>query len=184
MTRRWTIFSIVALGAIALDQLTKLWARTALPTDPRGFGIPVPVIEGYFDWRLSYNPGSAFGLFADMPGARLFLTVVAIAAIGAIIWMVVQTRDEQRLLLVALSLLAGGAIGNLIDRVAMGQVTDFIVWKYHQHEWPVFNVADVALCVGVGVLVLDMIRESARERAARALERGGDGDSRRDAAPR
>jgi signal peptidase II len=177
MTRRWTNFGLIALAAIVLDQLTKLWARSALPTDPRGFGVPVPVIEGYFDWRLSYNTGSAFGLFADMSGARIFLTVVAVVAIGAIGWMVKQARDDQKLQLWALALLAGGAVGNLIDRIAHGRVTDFIVWKYHAHEWPVFNVADMALCVGVGLLLLDMIREGARERAA-ARAGGGEAATR------
>jgi signal peptidase II len=167
MARRWKIFSIVAAVAIAFDQLTKLWARSALPTDPRGFGLPVPVVEGFFDWRLSYNTGSAFGLFSEMSGARIFLTVVALAAVVAIGWMVQQARDDQKAQVWALALLAGGAIGNLIDRVAAGRVTDFILWRYHAHEWPVFNVADVALCAGVGLIVLDMIREAVRERTAR-----------------
>jgi signal peptidase II len=171
MKRRWQIFGLIALVAIALDQATKLWARTSLPTDPRGFGLPVPVIEGFFDWRLSYNTGSAFGLFADMSGARVFLTIVAIVAVVAIVWMIKQARDDQQAQVWALSLLAGGAIGNLIDRIAFGRVTDFIVWKYHAHEWPVFNVADMALCAGVGLLLLEMAREGARERAA---ARGGE----------
>jgi signal peptidase II len=160
------MFAGVGVVALALDQLTKLWARAALPTDYHGRGVPVSVVEGLFDWRLSYNTGSAFGLFADTPGAPAFLTVVAIAALGGLVWMVAQARAEQRVLVAALGLLAGGAAGNLIDRVYAGRVTDFIVWKYQAHEWPVFNVADTALCVGAGLLLLDTIRDASRERAA------------------
>ena len=84
MPRRYKIFAVVAAVIFIADQLTKLWAR-GLPTDARGYGIAQPVIENFFDWRISYNTGSAFGLFNDVGGARIFLTVIGFVAIGAIV---------------------------------------------------------------------------------------------------
>jgi len=160
MTRRWTIFTAVGIATIAFDQITKYWARAVLPVDDRGYGIAVPVIQNFFDWRLSYNKGSAFGLFDSIGGARVFLTIVGIIAVGAIVWMVKQARDDQTRLNWALGLVAGGAIGNIYDRVMFGEVTDFVVWKYYDTQWPTFNIADVALVVGVGLLFLDFGKEA------------------------
>lgn len=156
MNRRWKIFTIVGVLSLIADQATKIWARAELPTDALGRGLPVTVIENFFDWRLSHNPGSAFGLFGGTDGARIFLSVIGVFALAAIVWMLHKTKNEQTRLIWALGLVAGGAVGNLIDRIYYGVVTDFVVWKYHDKEWPTFNVADVALVVGVALLFLDM----------------------------
>jgi signal peptidase II len=158
--RRWKWFSVIGLVTLAADQLSKIWAKGSLPTDARGYGIPVPVIENFWDWRLSYNTGSAFGLFSSVDGARIFLTVVGFVALGAIFWMVHKGRDDQGRLAAALGLVGGGAVGNVIDRILYGKVTDFVVWKWHEHEWPTFNIADAALCVGVGLLFLDLGKQA------------------------
>jgi signal peptidase II len=152
---RWRWFAIVLVLTVIADQATKAWALAALPTGPGGRGVAVPFIDGFWDWRLSFNTGSAFGMFHGTSGARVFLSIVGVAALGAMCWMVRQTADDRRRQLCALGLVAGGAIGNLIDRIGVGKVTDFVVWKAGGHEWPTFNVADVALCVGVGLLLLD-----------------------------
>lgn len=167
---RWKIFLISAPLTILFDQLSKVWARASLELAPNGAGIPRPVIDGFWEWRLSHNPGSAFGLFNDTAGARIFLSIIGVVAVGAILWMLKKGRDDQRRLALALGLVAGGAIGNLYDRIVHGVVTDFVVWKYKTHEWPTFNVADVALVVGVLLLFLDMgkdekARASARKKA-------------------
>ena len=162
MSRRWKIFLIVGLVSLLADQATKIWARAALPvTGPEGhtFGVPVEVIHNFWDWRLSHNTGSAFGLFHDTTGARIFLSIIGILAVLAIVWMVQKARDDQPRLAWALGLVVGGAIGNLIDRIAFGKVTDFVVWKYYLKEWPTFNVADVTLVVGVLLLFLDMAKD-------------------------
>lgn len=162
-TRRHTLFAIIAPITCLLDQLTKIWARHSLPKveTTRGIaGIPVTVIENFWDWRLSENPGSAFGMFGETTGSRIFLSIIGVVALGAIIWMLQKARDEHTRLIIALGLVAGGAVGNLIDRIAFGVVTDFIVWKYHSHEWPTFNVADIALVVGVGLLFIDIGKDT------------------------
>ena len=93
---RWKIFAITAPITIALDQITKVWARASLEVAPNGVGIPVAVIENYWDWRLSQNPGSAFGLFNSTSGARIFLSIIGVIAVAAIVWMVRKARDDQR----------------------------------------------------------------------------------------
>jgi signal peptidase II len=162
--RRWKWFTAFGVFILVADQLSKYWARNALPADARGYGIPVPIIENFWDWRLSYNTGSAFGLFSSVDGARIFLTIVGLVAMGAIVWMVHKATDDQRRLAAALGLVGGGAIGNVIDRVLYGKVTDFVVWKWYTHEWPTFNVADAALCVGVGLLFIDLGRQQREEK--------------------
>jgi signal peptidase II len=182
MPPRWKIFLLVALMTLAADQASKIWARHELPaeharalqtspcaipddfsrapSDPlRCHGVAVSIIANYWDWRLSFNPGSAFGMFHSQSGARVFLSIVGIIAVGVMFWMVRKARDHQRALLWALGLVAGGAIGNLVDRIYFGVVTDFVLWRYHSTEWPVFNIADVALVVGVGLMFFDVGKE-------------------------
>jgi len=196
--RKWVVFLIVAVLSLIADQATKVWARESLPTvrirggeatcivpddlvrgsaprpgqaeDPRPAcaGRAVPVIDGFWEWRLSMNPGSAFGLFSSQEGARIGLSVVGIVAVFGMLWMLRKARPDQKILHWALALVTGGAIGNLIDRIYFGVVTDFILWRYQVHEWPVFNVADVVLVVGVGLMFIDIQKEGRREKALKA----------------
>jgi signal peptidase II len=138
---------------------------------------PEPVLDSFWHWRLSMNPGSAFGLFSSQGGARIGLSVVGVIAVIGMLWMLRKARSDQKILHWALALVAGGAIGNLIDRVYFGVVTDFILWHVgtfnpHQlrweHEWPVFNVADVVLVIGVGLMFIDIQKEGRREKALKA----------------
>jgi signal peptidase II len=126
------------------------------------------VVGDFWKWRLSMNPGSAFGLFSSQTGARVFLSLVGIAAVIGMVVMVRKARPDQKVLHWALALVAGGAIGNLIDRIYYGVVTDFVLWQYGGHEWPVFNVADVVLVVGVGLMFIDIQKENKREKAVKA----------------
>jgi len=178
--KKWILFSVVTFLSLAADQATKIWSRATLPTQPANCDVPYdlmthkcmgvakPVIDGYWDWRLSQNPGSAFGLFAGTSFARVVLSLVGIAAVIGMFYMLRKARNDQKILHWALALVAGGAIGNLVDRVYFGQVTDFILWHYGTHEWPVFNVADVVLVVGVGLMFIDIQKENKREKSAKA----------------
>ena len=102
--------------------------------------------------------GAAWGIFGNLPdGWRVpFFVVIGVVAIAVIIG-IYRSSDGQNLVRWALTLVLGGAIGNLIDRVRLGFVVDFIDWHYKTHHWPTFNIADVAISVGVGLLILDMI---------------------------
>lgn len=149
------IFGISALISLALDQWTKVLARThLLPLGPWKTKVVVP---NYFDLRYSENTGVAFGMFQRLPGGRIWLTVVALAALLLVVYYLKRSAARQYRLHLALGLIGGGAIGNLVDRIAFGKVTDFIVWHVGQHEWPAFNVADAALVVGVALMALDML---------------------------
>ena len=154
--RKYVLFGIFAAVSIILDQWTKILARTTLK--PLGPYNPKVVIEGFFKLRYSENPGVAFGMFQEMAGGRLVLTLMAVGAFALVIYYLRKSEPQATRLHVALGLVGGGAIGNLIDRMMYGRVTDFIVWHVKDHEWPAFNIADAALCIGVGLMVLDMLR--------------------------
>ena len=179
--RKWIIFWAVSITSLVLDQASKIWARGSLPVHPHPCdipadiiarkcgGLPVQVIDGFWDWRLSMNPGSAFGLFGGLGPSvtRILLSLVGIGAVIGMVYMLRKSRPDQKILHWALALVAGGAVGNLIDRIYYSVVTDFVLWKYHGHEWPVFNVADVVLVVGVGLMFIDIQRENKREKVSR-----------------
>jgi signal peptidase II len=114
------------------------------------------VIDGFFKLRYSENRGVAFGMFQEMTGGRIVLTLMAVGAFALVLYYLRKSEPRATRLHVALGLVGGGAIGNLIDRMIYGRVTDFIVWHVKDHEWPAFNIADAALCIGVGLMLLDM----------------------------
>jgi signal peptidase II len=156
--RKYVLFGLCAALSIALDQWTKALARAHLR--PVHFMHPkvVVVVDGFFNLRYSENTGVAFGMLQQLPGGRLLLTLLAVTALVLVIAYLRKTDARATRLHVALGLVGGGAIGNLVDRVLYGRVTDFVVWHVKDHEWPAFNVADAALCAGVGLMVLDMLR--------------------------
>lgn len=181
-TAKWWIFSIVGVLSLVADQASKVWARASLPvlvnghpatpTDtcvipydwlpaagvhyPKCSGQAEHVIKGFWDWRLSMNPGSAFGLFGSLSVGRVLLSIVGIGAVIAMIVMLKKSRNDQKVLHWALALVAGGAVGNLIDRIYYGVVTDFVSWDLKFMVWPTFNVADIVLVVGVGLMFIDV----------------------------
>jgi signal peptidase II len=182
---KWLVFLIVAVLSLVADQATKIWARASLPVvrlppetascvvpddivSRACIGHPVSVVDGVWEWRLSMNPGSAFGLLSSQSFARWLFTVVGIGAVIGMFWMMHKARSNQRILHWALALVAGGAVGNLVDRVYFGVVTDFILWRYRTHEWPVFNVADIVLVVGVALMFIDIQKEGRREKALKS----------------
>ena len=143
--------SLVILAAVVLaDQATKSWITAAF--EP--FEV-VPVIPGLFNLTRLTNTGAAFGILASAPPAvtRLLLAgaaVVALVVLGIVAW---RSRRDHWLLRSGLGLVAGGALGNLIDRLRLGAVIDFLDFYLGPHHWPAFNVADSAITVGVGCLL-------------------------------
>ena len=175
--RAWMVFGVVLALTLAFDQGSKAWART-LPVSPAGCaqpadllahrcgGVPQPVFDGYWDWELAYNPGAAFSSLTGGGGMQVLLGLLAAAALIGIGVMASRTAPEQRLKRFALAMIAGGALGNLVDRMRDGAVTDFIRWRWHENRWPIFNVADAALLAGVVILLLDSALEHRRTRLA------------------
>ena len=163
--RKYVLFGVLAAITVVLDQWTKSLAREHIK--PLGYGGKT-VIERYFTLRYSENTGVAFGMLQTLPGGRIVLTLIAIAAFGLVIYYLKRTEPDQRRLQAALGLVGGGAIGNLTDRIIYGGVTDFLVfdlgiWPFN--PWPAFNIADAALVVGVGLMLIDMSRAAKAEAA-------------------
>jgi lipoprotein signal peptidase len=145
--RRWGI--LAALVAVVVDQVTKAWALEAL-WPPYSDGVTLlPVLN----LRLGFNTGVTFGIFAESAAGAVWLLVLVKLGVVAFLVHWLQrstTRPESA----ALGLIIGGALGNIADRLRLGAVVDFIDAHYAGWHWPTFNMADVAIVCGVGVLIL------------------------------
>lgn len=157
------ILSII-FGTILLDQLTKgflLYLITGtIPLSGAAWEIvPVPYLMAhvfdFFNIVFTWNPGTSFSMFRAIgEGAPIVLVVATAFVIGFILrYLFVRARDYER---VPLALIAGGALGNLIDRIRFGAVIDFLDFHIGGWHWPAFNVADICICVGVGLYLLNM----------------------------
>lgn len=147
----WYLLSLVV---IVIDQWTKWLAETNLT-----FLEPVPVIEPFLNWTLAYNYGAAFSFLADAGGwQKWFFSGLALVMSLFLIAYLIKAPRKATLLSFGLALVLGGAVGNLIDRLLHGHVIDFIhvhyadVWHY-----PIFNIADMAIMLGVAMIVIDML---------------------------
>ena len=134
-------FVIVALLIVIFDQLTKYYV-----VENFYLGESVPVIENIFHWTYILNPGAAFGM---LEGSRWFFVVIAVGVLGGIWYMKDEINEGGWMMQYGAALFGGGAIGNLIDRARSGLVIDFFDFRI----WPVFNVADIAICVGVAMIL-------------------------------
>ena len=139
-------FLIVALLVIIFDQLTKYYVVSNFY-----LGESVPVIENIFHWTYILNPGAAFGMFE---GSRWFFVVIAIGVLVGIWYMKDEINEGGWMMQYGAALFGGGAIGNLIDRARSGLVIDFFDFRI----WPVFNVADIAICVGVAMILWKVLQ--------------------------
>ncbi len=152
---------------IFLDQWTKSWAvktlflGTSLPISPRELYTKKIEVFSWWNYQLVGNKGAAWGMFGNLPDSiRLpFFTLIGVIAVVGI--FVFYYRSYQQFLMrISLISIFAGAIGNIIDRMTIGYVIDFIDWHYNGYHWPTFNVADIAISVGVGLMLVQMILES------------------------
>ena len=161
MPKKYVIFGIVTALTVVIDQWSKWWARSGALDRTR------EVVAGYWEFTLSHNTRGAFGF--NIPGGRWAFVVVGLVALGFIVNYLRKPDAGKLRVLIPLALIAGGAIGNIYDRVVLGPVTDFIHWHIRQSfNWPVFNVADAALVVGVLALILFGPRQKKEKKAASA----------------
>ncbi len=143
-----TVFVIIA------DQATKWIANTQLVYHQKVSVMP------YFDWFLSYNEGAAFSFLADAGGwQRWFFMILAIIISVALFLWIKKLNSEEKMAAIALSLILGGALGNVIDRVILGHVIDFIQVWLGSYPWPAFNIADSAISVGAVILILSGMKK-------------------------
>ncbi|MCK4508682.1 MAG: signal peptidase II [Desulfuromonadales bacterium] len=157
---RYRTLSIIASVILVLDQASKLYVDANFRLHET-----LPVIRNYFHLTYVRNKGAAFGILADNAVRIPFFITVSIIAMLGILWYIKHIRDDQKLALFSLSLIFSGAFGNLIDRIRLGEVIDFLDVLWQRHHWPAFNVADSAITVGVALLFIEMWRED-RNKAA------------------
>jgi signal peptidase II len=154
--RYWFLLSI---AVILLDQWSKWLAETLLVPYQ-----PVPVLP-LFNFTLAYNTGAAFSFLSDAGGwQRWFFISLTLVVVSVLLNWLWHMRAEERLQAASISLVLGGAIVNLIDRVWLGHVIDFLDVYYGSYHWPIFNIADSAITVGVILLIIDMFFNDHPER--------------------
>jgi signal peptidase II len=148
------LWVVVVVGIVLiLDQYTKYLVEKHIRLHE-----VIPVIPGFFNLTHVRNPGAAFSLFSTAPASFRIIFFVTVTLVALVIIAVLIRKTHERLLLVAFSLIAGGAIGNnLIDRVRYGEVVDFVQWYYGSYYWPSFNIADSAITMAVALLAIDML---------------------------
>lgn len=153
----WLLLSLVV---ILIDQLTKFWAaKHLMPYQPEPL---VPMVN----FTLAFNTGAAFSFLSSAGGWQrwIFAAFSLIMSIVLLIWLM-RIPNRFKLQLAGVSLILGGAIGNLYDRALIGYVVDFIEVYYKNYHWPVFNIADSAICIGALLLLIDLGKNSSRQRA-------------------
>lgn len=149
-------FGLAAL-VIVLDQISK-W----IVLDTIRYGETIYVAP-FWNWVLTFNPGAAFSFLADQPGwQRWFFTLLALA-VSTWIALELKKHPEQRVQSIALALIMGGALGNVVDRIRFGAVVDFIQWHAAGWYWPAFNIADSAITLGAVLMVFSSLTAANRK---------------------
>ena len=161
MKKKNIIFSVTLGIVLLLDQITKMYVSSIMFLHDSS-----PVIDGFFSITYVRNPGAAFGFLADSSSSfrSVFFVAIAIIAILLILFLIMKAKDEELLFTLSLSLILGGAVGNLIDRVRFGEVIDFLDFYLASYHWPAFNVADTAISCGAVLLVFGMIKKKEKVR--------------------
>ena len=154
----------IAGGVFLVDQTTKAWAVRRLR-----FGDEISVIQGFLNFAYAQNTGVAFSMLDDHgSGGRWGLSIVAVIAAVLVIYFFWRTPRTDDRMLGALALLLAGIAGNVTDRLRLGFVVDFIDVQFGSWHYPTFNVADMAICVGAGLLIIDMFLSKRKEGQAKS----------------
>jgi signal peptidase II len=160
-------YLLVGVGVFMIDQTTKAWATRALR-----FGDDMPVISGFLNLAYAQNTGVAFSMLDEQGDAgRWGLSVVAMVAAVLVLYFFWRTPRTDDRILGGLALLLAGIAGNVTDRLRLGFVIDFIDVQFGSWHYPTFNVADAAICVGAGLLILDMFLSKRKPTAVEAETR-------------
>nr|WP_245368132.1 signal peptidase II [Paenibacillus silagei] len=142
---------MIALIVFLIDQGTKYLIATRLELAEQ-----IPVIKDFFIITSHRNRGAAFGI---LEGQQWFFIVITVIVVCGIVWYLNKARKTRKLLPTALALVLGGAIGNFLDRILNGEVVDFLMFNFGSYTFPIFNVADSCIVVGVGLIILDTLLE-------------------------
>jgi signal peptidase II len=158
----YLFLAIISTLSVVADLGTKIWAEKTLVIGPAEVPAPRVIIKGVLTFFLAKNRGGAWGFLQHQPEKvrKPFFVLVSLLAIALLVGLYRRVHPEQKALKWGLPLVFGGAVGNLVDRIRYGHVIDFIdvqaTYKGMAHHWPTFNVADIAICVGVGLMAIDM----------------------------
>jgi len=160
MKRKYWVLLIFCFGILVLDQWTKSLIIQKLLLYQK-----VEVIQGFFNILHVRNTGGAFGIFGGEKGGlgSILFVVVSLVAIGVIVFLFVRIKEDEKTLALSFSLILSGAIGNLIDRLRYGEVIDFLDFYLSSTHWPTFNVADSAICIGIGLMALELLKRDHKE---------------------
>jgi signal peptidase II len=160
MKRKYWVLLIFCFGILLLDQWTKYLIVQRLLLYQK-----VEVIQGFFNLVHVRNTGGAFGIFGGEKGGlgSILFLVVSLIAIGAILFLFIKIGEDKKTLALSFSLVLGGAIGNLIDRLQYGEVIDFLDFQLSSTHWPAFNVADSAICIGIGLMALELLKRDKKK---------------------
>jgi len=152
--KRYTLATIWAAATVVIDQVTKLAVHNTMQP-----WTGEPVIPGFFNLVHVLNKGAAWGFLDDesIDWQRPMFIAVSLAAVAVIGWMLRTVDDRDKWMIAGLGMIAGGAVGNAIDRTWLGFVIDFLDFYVGAHHWPAFNVADSALTVGAGCIIISML---------------------------
>lgn len=161
MKQKYLIVLALTPLVLVFDQLTKVYIDRSMKLYQS-----IPVVDGLFSITYLRNRGAAFSFLSEASWRLPFFIFATVIALIAIAVAMMKLRDDQRLAAVSLTLILAGAVGNLIDRIRLGEVIDFLDVYWRSHHWPAFNVADSAICLGVALLALDMFREEKRLKGA------------------
>lgn len=162
MKPKYVILLFVSLFVLILDQATKMYVDRVMELHES-----IPIIAHFFTITYVRNKGAAFSFLADFRYRLPFLILVSLTAVVVLMVAFRKIRPDQKFAAVSLALIFAGALGNLIDRLRLGEVIDFIYVHWYDHYWPAFNIADSAICIGVFLLAIDMLREERRSKAER-----------------
>ncbi len=152
MKNKYLWVSFIISAVLVIDQATKHIVEKKI----RLYDV-ITVLPGFFNLTYVRNRGAAFGILSGASGAWRSAFFIIVTFIAVVVIAMLIKKTNERLLVVAFSLIAGGAVGNVIDRIRYGEVVDFIQWYVKSYYWPTFNVADSAISVGVTLLAIDML---------------------------
>jgi signal peptidase II len=158
MAYRYKLTFLLALGVLVLDQATKLLVQAFLPLGGK------TVIPGLFNLVYVLNKGAAFGFLnrADIHWQTYFFIGVSALAVVLILQLLRTVDRHDPLLFTGLGLILGGALGNLVDRIRIGMVIDFLDFHFGPHHWPAFNIADMAISIGSVALLITFFKQRAK----------------------
>lgn len=161
MNNRYALFASISTIGIIIDQITKVYIDRSMQLFDS-----ITIIENFFHITYVRNKGAAFSFLSNASWRLPFFITVSMIAALVILIAFRKLRDDQRLAQVSLAMIFSGAVGNLIDRIRLGEVIDFLDAHWYRHHWPAFNVADSLICVGVFLLAIDMLLEEKRLKAS------------------